>query len=327
VSDYNVSVLKPCVAAFAAALLLAGCQPEQKAASNAPAPEESQPAAEPSKSDKPTTAEGPEPGSAADFAEKKAKALEAITKDLRPAAKGSGDWKPVQQTPAEKIAAAAEAMIASAKGQIGESTSVVSIEGNPGSSIGRFYIQDASKFYIEYPKMTIGPKPYFEKQIVVGNGKVMATNGLASNGWYGEKGVVAFRNEASTVASWETEFPRLMFSALQGGKPITNLLSDARKQGLEISLEEHPIDRNNTKQTQYRILITRNKKDLGLKGVLEYEIVIDGQYRLPVTVRNFVQRPSHQPVKSLWTVKWSPPGQKIQPKQFDIPKKSNTAKV
>ena len=321
-TEYNSCVLKPCISALVLALFLTGCQPGEKTAAN----DAEQKSASNMQSTPPKP--GPEKGSPGEFAEKTVEKLQRATKDIRPAPKGSGEWKTVKQTPAEVIAGAAEASIASAKGQMGVSTSLVNIEGSPGSSIAYFSILDATRFNIEYPRVQIEPKPNFEKEIVVSNGKRVATNSLSSRGWYDEKSLAAFKKEATTgLDAWAITFPRIIFSSLQGGKPITNLLMEARKQNLEVTLEQHPIERNKTKQTQYRILITRNKQEAATLGALEFEIVIDGQYKLPVTLKTFVQKPLRQPVKMLWTAKWSPPGQKIDPKAFDIPKIEKTSKV
>jgi hypothetical protein len=152
---------------------------------------------------------------------------------------------------------------------------------------------------------------------------VYATNAMTTTGWSQHKPVSAFRNEASVeLEEWASAFPRVVFSALQGGKPFTNLLAQAKKEGLQTIMEERPVTANGRNAKQVRIFMTRKAAEVPKKGALEYELIVDDEFKLPVTIKAYVKPPNQPESRIMWTIKWGKPapGEKIQDTNFKVEK-------
>ncbi|MEZ0327740.1 MAG: hypothetical protein ACAH95_17730 [Fimbriimonas sp.] len=247
--------------------------------------------------------------------------LKTLQRDMTPPPPGTKDWK-VAKTKAEGLAEVAESRLAKLQGVSGEATTLVVLEGKRGMSIAKLAIKDADEFYIEYPKARLQPRLTFEKEVLVGNGKEYATNALSTTGWSPTSPVAKLRNEGAVdLQKWITEFPRMIFSSLQGGKPLTNLLAEAKAKGFKVFAEDRTVTARGRVVKQHRIFISRSPEEVKKKGKVELEVVLDDLRMMPVTIRSSYQPLGKQPTNLQWSMRWNfAYAQKFNQNDFVIPK-------
>jgi hypothetical protein len=327
VTEYNSSVRNRSfklagLSVLALSLVLTGCGQKEEKAEPPPPNSTGVPV---TKNDLGTPADPSKPK--LDVVEEERKALElSVKQGLKPLPPKSGRWVK-SATPAQIVAKSAETRLSTLKNVQGEATAKVDIEGSVGMSVAKLAIDNPKLFYLEYPRIQTSPAN-LQKEVLVANGQSYATNALGTTGWSTMKPVASFRNEGkSEIRSWITDFPRALLSALQGGKPISNLLADAQKQGLQISVERQTILARGRQVVQDRLLIARKPEEVAKKGSLAYEIVVDDTFKLPVTLRASVKPPNRKETSVMWTIRWAQTTNKFNKSTFDIPAASKAAKA
>ncbi len=322
VSEYNRSMRKLCLPLLALSLVIAACGKQEEA----PPPKTDNAGGPPITSNTDTSPTKPTGDDPLKSMENVKKNLKAIQQNIAPVAPGTKSWTKTK-TKAEGFALVAESRLAALKAVSGEATTQVNIAGQRGMSISKIAIRNSNEFLVEYAKVTVEPQPLFQKEALVGNGKTYATNALSSTGWSPARPVTALRDEGKLdVSRWATEFPRTLFSALQGGKPLTNLLTAAKAEGLTVLAEDRSVTAGGRVVKQHRIFISRKPEDLKKKGKFDCEVVIDDLRMMPVTIRSAIAEVGQKPVNLEWTIRWNfALAQKFDDKSFVIPNPSGSA--
>jgi hypothetical protein len=328
VTEYNSFVRKLCLPLLALSLVLVACGKKDEGeapkantpAGGPPVTFNAEPGAQPKEEFNPMKAK-----------EQIGKTLDQAMKDVKPVPPGKDQWTK-GPTKAEALAVATEKSLRALRGVSAEATIKGELPSGKGISIGKAQIQTPNRFYVEFVNVKPQKEPYWEKQVLVANGSEYAVNALSSSGWSKAKPVAALSNEGNTdVNAWATEFPRVIFSALQGGKPLSNLVAKAQAQGLDVLTEGRTLTAQGRQIKQHRLFITRKKADVAKKGKLEYEVIIDDLRRMPVTIRSSMEPVGQKPVNIMWSIRWNfGIAQKFDPKNFTIPKpgsSSRTAKL
>jgi hypothetical protein len=245
--------------------------------------------------------------------------LVAAQRFIQPAKAGTDGWVKSKLKPTD-ITQAAESKMTTLKTTTASSTTQADLEENLGMSVSRVFIKSPTVFRIEYVRPALGAVPSLFKEALVANGTSYANFAMESSGWSDQKPVKALGDEGKvTTEGWLLESTRKAFSAISGGKPFTNLLTDAKAKGMDTVLEERTVEGSGRRVKQYRLLMNRTSAAEKVDGKLTYEITFDDFFKLPVTFRNY-----HLPLKGkgtavMWTIRWNfDPAQTFEADQFKI---------
>ncbi|CAN5442409.1 hypothetical protein BH11ARM1_BH11ARM1_08460 [soil metagenome] len=255
------------------------------------------------------------------------KAKQTISKPLptnaiKPVPAGSNGYVPEERSALE-IAKDAEAHIASLSGVVGEYSAALEFGGGHGTSMGYMSVKGPKAYRADYVSLVPGTLNAFIRRetLVVAGNKTATLNGDSS--WSTASDISTYVAEAKKpVEKWAETFPRTIFSSLSGGQPISDLVANAVKEGLVVKTERHLTGNASKTVLQRRIIISRKPADAAKLGALDIEVVVDGKFHLPVTVRTNYEPPKKDPVRIMWTSRWAKmqTGQKFDQNAFVIPK-------
>jgi hypothetical protein len=125
---------------------------------------------------------------------------------------------------------------------------------------------------------------------------------------------------SNVVKRWPAEFSRLAISQLiDHYDPWKALAAELGKgtTGLRAVSEERRVRYKNQTVTNYRIRVERTAASAKSLGTTVFEIVVDGKYWLPVTMRSIVRTPKGVYSSYDWTVNWKSKAN-FDPKLFKI---------
>ena len=230
------------------------------------------------------------------------------------------DWHSSDRTPVQ-IANLADSAVASLKGAAAESSMQVKNAAGIGQTLSHALVQDPSHYSIEYIELVSGePHTMIAKADGKRRGVLIASTFVKQGGWLakapvGDKGSISVGNPL--VAQWPTQFPRLAFAPLtesQGSFSAYLSALSSKAGGYTVKSEKRVVPFNGRVYTSYRILAQQAATGTRI------EMVFDGNYNLPVTIRASLHPAKGKPSDMLWGTRWKF-HQSIPAKTFEMPEK------
>lgn len=228
------------------------------------------------------------------------------------------DWGTSDRTP-QQIVKLADAAIGSLNGTAAETSMLVKNSAGTGQTSSKVQIQDTTHYSIEYIELVSGePHTMIAKADGKRRGVLIASTFVKQGGWQAKAplgGKGAIPTGPQLVAQWPTQFPRLVFAPLiesqQGFSAYLSALA-TKGTGYSIKSEKRVVPFNGRTFTSYRILAQQ--------GGTRIEMVFDGNFNLPVTIRASVHPKQGKPSEMLWGTQWRF-HQSIPAKTFEMPAK------
>lgn len=226
-------------------------------------------------------------------------------------------WKPCAQT-AEALAANVDHAINWLKNEAAVvQMSYVDESGNHGMSHRTVQIKSSRVFRLEFPSMDFAPTGKHSNATVISAITAIAdgTNLAYLNIDRGSKKIepIATAKLAYSVplGEWPTQFPRLVLSAVDGGKPFEALVAGARSSAAKVSMavEERRFDFKGEMLHQERLTIqSKNPKS----APILFQAVFDASRYLPNTIVG-ITGPIAKPVRAVfWSAAWG----RVTPDKF-----------
>jgi outer membrane lipoprotein-sorting protein len=232
-------------------------------------------------------------------------------------------WDP-STVKAEDLAKSADAKVAQLKRTSAEVSVSFRDKKGAGRSKCQVAILDPTKYRIEFADIG-GPKIGLSRNTWISDGKQVAVltsdQGLASK----ESSASFKMPSTASLAGWILASPRIMFSPLTGGHPLTDLVAQVKKAGgaSGVKVEERSFDYKGHKFHQQRLVIKVTPTGA---PTVDLTILIDKDYGLPVTIDGMTTLIKTQS-NLHWDVQWRlDPNQTFASDAFVVPLKSETIK-
>lgn len=288
-----------------------GAQPS----SPAPAPSATNPSLSPEKSGKAPNLKPPE-------------TIRPVPKNIQVPSPPQEGWSLSDLSP-EQIAKAADEAIASARGLDGDVLLRLKDPQGTGEAVSKVQIQNPSKFAIQYTELESGePHTFTFKADGRRRGLLLPATQSRVGGWVkrapiGTKGTIP--SGSKLVEAWPTRFPRLVLASLfESRTPFSDYVAAIKRGagGYTLASERRVLQYKGQSITSYRIVASRKADAARKLGASRVEMIFDGHYRLPVTIRTNVTPSSGVPTDLLWTAGWNF-GKKYSDDTFVLPNKLN----
>lgn len=245
--------------------------------------------------------------------------------------KGSGGWETAKDMTPNQLAAKIDQAFSGLAAVQNDARVTFTIPSGSGQIKLLSKWQSPTKFSVQYLGIREG-HPSLES--VRSNGKNAATllgyvKGVSvASGHEAWRDIHAVKpvvpgNGGKLVAGWPQDISRLAFGRFTLGQDVFVPLVSALKKdtSLEVTCEKRVVMDGQKPKTDYRILALRKEAFVKKKGDLEFEMVIDADHFVPVTMRTR-SHPRGQKVTEVdWAGRWA--GGKFDEKTFEIPKKSS----
>jgi hypothetical protein len=321
--------------ALGVALVLVGCSPTKEVAvKGGPLPVDSTPPASGDKTDA-TPKDDPTPGVGTEVGPdiRPAKGTNASPTQIKPIPDrpGTGGWK-ASKVSATELASKMDAALGQLSGVQNEVVVVYVLPTGNGRIKLKSEWKSPTEFSVQYPGLYEG-HPTLET--VRADGRAEATllsrvpgkNITADQSAWVDRRPLAKPTPISggdAVSAWPTEMPKLAFARFISGKEVFASLIGALKKdpGMEVTTEERTKNYGNALITDYRIVAQRSDAAAAKDGDLQFEIVIDSQHYVPVTMRTRFGPKGKRVTEIDWAGRWA--GGKFPAKHFAIPKSTQT---
>lgn len=216
---------------------------------------------------------------------------------------GTGNWTPTKLTSATLAANMGKAMSTMTGVECRSVVAAKTPEG-VGRSLISFKFATPNAFRVEYIEPGLIPK---RSTILADGAKVRA---YAKNRWTPYKPIASGFDPAQAKVDAQkflTHFSRAMVAnAVDKSDPWAPLFNELQsgKSGFDCRIEERHFVSNGRNYLSYRIVATRRAAQSKSLGPASMEIVVDGKYWLPVTIRTEMQPPGQKPWSYEWTGQW-----------------------
>ncbi len=236
------------------------------------------------------------------------------------------DWKQSDMTPMQ-IAQAADSAIGVLHGAVAETSLQVKNPAGTGQAVSKMQIQDPAHYHVEYIEVVNG-EPHTMMAVADGKrrGVLIASSFVKAGGWHakaaiGSQGSIPAGGDL--VGAWPTQFPRLILSQLLESRGGVSAYLAALSNGVGnyvLTSEKRVIPYNGRMYTSYRIVAQRGEAAAKAQGSSRIEMVFDGHFRLPVSVRTNAKPIKGKPTDMLWATGWSF-NKSFPAKTFEMPSK------
>ncbi len=211
-------------------------------------------------------------------------------------------WGPSSARPEHVAASVAKAMRSMA-GVTGEALSVLRTPEASGSVRSIFRVRDSKVYRVDYVVVREQPT----SGMIQSDGKkrtIPNREGIGKSAAYDSKSPDARLTARQLVERWPSEFTRLMWRGLTDRTdPWAPLVGGLMRGdgGFKAIFEERVTAFQGQKLKNYRIRAVRSDQAAKTLGPCELEMVFDGRFSLPVTIRVTRKDPKGRE----WKMQWS----------------------
>ena len=168
--------------------------------------------------------------------------------------------------------------------------------------------------------MTATFKADGKRRAVIGAPEANKTGGWQEKAPIGSKGSIPAGSDL--ISAWPTRFTSLALSNLtESCRPFSAYVAALQTSGAyQVKTQKRQMAFQGHNYTSYRIVIERSPALAAKSGAYKVEMVFDGTYRLPVTIRTNSAGTKGVPTDILWTARWMG-GKNYSKETFALPAK------